>query len=403
MNWLRITLLFIALLVVGTGVWYLFSTDPGYLLVTLRGYSLEMTLLTALGALLLLGLLFWLLWIVVGSPFKKWRGHRSGLAQERLAAGLIALREGRVKDAEKLLTKAAKNETLRLASVVYGAQAAHDRGEAKHARALFDSIEGPLVGELRSLDVAEANLSNEAPEAALEALQQYPQYDVPRKTEIEFRALVDSKQWGKALALLPSVSYSGLMKPAALSRIEQVLVAGCLEEAENLDALKSHFSSLSKAQQQDTSMVLAVAKRAQSLGDEAYATQLIEKALKRSWSGELVDAYADLHHLDAQKRLKYVEKSLKEHDSDPHMHLAMGKLCAESSLWGKAESHLKKAKHLGLVKQADIALANTLKAQGRTTEALQAAMEALALDESTKNHEAASGTLALTNQSIGVK
>lgn len=398
MNWLRITLLFIALLVVGTGVWYLFSTDPGYLLVTLRGYSLEMTLLTALGALLLLGLAGWLLWILIGSPFKKWRGHRSGLAQERLAAGLIALREGRVKDAEKLLTKAAKNETLRLASVVYGAQAAHDRGQADHARALFDSIEGPLVGELRSLDVAEANLSNEAPESALQALAQYPQYDVPRKTEIEFRALVDSKQWDKALALLPAVSYSGLMKPAALTRIEQMLVNGCLQGAENLDALKNHFNGLSKAQKQEPHMVLAVAKRAQTLGDEDYATQLIEKALKRSWSGELMHAYSELQHLDVQKRLKYVEKSLKEHDGNPHMHLAMGKLCADSSLWGKAESHLNKAKHLGLVKQADIALADTLKAQGRTTEALAAAMEALAQEKATENNESSSEILALPSQ-----
>ena len=132
----RRLLALLAIAILGAWAWQLLAQDPGYVLITLRGYSIETTLVVALAALLLfwiaLRIVLWLLRL----PFRHWKRRTRRIARERLAGGLVALHEGRWARAEKLLERAASDPALRLPALLGAARAAQARGDNAEAETL---------------------------------------------------------------------------------------------------------------------------------------------------------------------------------------------------------------------------------------------------------------------------
>jgi HemY protein len=339
--WRLLTLL--ALAAIGALAWHLMSADPGYVLVIWRGYSLETTVVVAVAA----GLLGWLLlrsvvW-VLRLPFHAWRRRSRKLARERLAGGLLALHEGRWAKAEKLLTRAASDPLHRQPALLAALHAAQARGDADNASALRARLGEDGDAALLALLDADALLREGRADAACDALAKVGPGDAPRALELKMRALGECGRATDALGLLPALRQSQVLEGAALEAFESELQASALRQAPDAGELALRWETASRAQRARAEVVAAYAERAATLGLEDQAAAAIEHALKKQWSEALARRYGQLARGQRGSPLKAAEHWLKSHPNSPCLLLALGRLCREEGLWGKAEDYLHRA------------------------------------------------------------
>lgn len=81
--------------------WHWVAADPGYVLLRLRGWTVETTVVAALVILLLAWAVLGTLWYLLRWPFGALSRRHRRVSRQRMADGLIALAEGRNSDAER--------------------------------------------------------------------------------------------------------------------------------------------------------------------------------------------------------------------------------------------------------------------------------------------------------------
>jgi HemY protein len=142
-------------------------------------------------------------------------------------------------------------------------------------------------------------------------------------------------------------------------------------------SLRSLWSDLNRAQRRDPVVATAYAKRAGALklGDDV--AREIEGVLERAWSEPLVAEYARLAG-DAAPKLRWLERMSATRPDSPALLVALGRLCRELSLWGKAEDALQRALALGAGAAAYEELGHLHAAQGQHERATRAYANAIA-------------------------
>ena len=374
--WRLLALLALALL--GAWAWQVLAQDPGYVLVTLRGYSVETTLVVALAALLLfwvtLRVLVWLLRL----PFRYWKRRSRRVARERLAGGLVALHEGRWARAEKLLGRAASDPALRLPALLGAARAAQARGDNVQAEAL--RLRAADCGDAATVALldAERHARDGNFNAVTTLLDPLPAESLPpRALELRMRALVATGRAGEAVALLPTLRQSQLLEGANLAQMEATVCAAALTQSPTPELLDERWRSLAKPLRNEPAVVGAYAQRAASFGLEESAAAAIEQALKKQWSPTLPGIYSHLPRGRRNSPLKNAERWLEQQPNDPQLLVALGRLCREEKLWGKAEDTLHRALAQGAGADAWEELGHTYAAQHDDARARQAFANAL--------------------------
>jgi HemY protein len=369
----------LALAALGALAWHALSADPGYVLVTLRGWSVESTVVVAVVAVLLawvvLRLVVWLLRL----PFRAWRQHARKVARERLAGGLVALHQGRWARAETLLTRAASDPTHRLPALLAALRAAEARGDRDSALALRQRLQTAADGRDLAILDAELELRRERPEAALRVLETAGTSEAPRAIELRMRALAQVGRAHEAIGLLPGLRQSQLLEGAALEAFEAEINAAALQQARDAEQLAQRWESASRAQRQHPEVVAAYAARAATLGLEDQAASAIEYALKKHWSETLAWRYGQLPRGRRNSPLKSAEAWLTSQPNSPALLLALGRLCREETLWGKAEDYLHRALAQGAGAEAWEELGHAYAAQRDDARARHAFANALRL------------------------
>lgn len=369
----------LALAALGALLWHTLAEDPGYVLVTLRGWSVETTLVVAVAILavawLLLRITLWLLRL----PFRAWRRHARRVARERLAGGLVALHEGRWARAEKLLTRAASDPTLRVAALLSALRAALARGDDAQAVALRKQLadEGQLVA--LALSDAETLIAQGRAAEAAEKLETASLMAAlpPRGVHLRMRALRDAGRAAEALVHLPALRQGQVLEGAALDAFEASVIAAMLSQARDADELAQRWELANKAQRMQAEVVGAYAARACALGLEDQAAAAIEHALKKRWDDALARLYGHVPRGQRGSPLKSAEKWLQAHPNSPALLLALGRLCREEGLWGKAEDYLHRALAQGAGAEAWEELGHACAAQRDESRARHAYANAL--------------------------
>jgi HemY protein len=335
----------LALAALGALLWHTLADDPGYVLITLRGYSVESTLVVAIALLLVSWLLLRVTVWLLRLPFRAWRRHARRVARERLAGGLFALHEGRWARAEKLLTRAASDPTLRVAALLAALKAAQARGDRERIAAIRAQLaDAGQIAALATVD-AETLLAEGRPADAQLKLETAANAAPlpPRALELRMRALRDSGRAAEALAQLPALRQSQLLEGAPLDAFEADLVAAALRQSRDASELAERWDTASKVQRAHPDVVAAYASRAAALGLEQNAATAVEFALKKHWSESLARLYGHLPRGQRPSPLKSAETWLKSHPNSPSLLLSLGRLCREEALWGKAEDYLHRA------------------------------------------------------------
>ncbi len=369
----------LALALLGAWSWHWVARDPGYVLMALNGYSVETTLVVALTAWLALWVILWLMLVLLRFPLRFLEQRRRHQARECLAGGLVALHEGRWRRAEKLLRRAARESQHRFPALLGAARAAQQRGDDANAEALL--AEAAREHDPLSVALLRARQHQRRGEfAQITAL-----FDAepvaglsPRALEIYLHALSETGRARDAVALLPALRSSQVLEGAALDAREAQIIAMALNQAVDSASLEPLWTPLSRRQKSQARIVAAYARRSLDCGETTRAIEAIEKALRTIWSPELVAVYSLLPRGGKRSPLKMAETWLADHPNDPDLLIALGRLCRNEQLWGKAEEYLNRAVSLGAKAPAWEELGHVHAAQHQDSRAREAYAQALA-------------------------
>ncbi len=97
---------------------------------------------------------------------------------------------------------------------------------------------------------------------------------------------------------------------------------------------------------------------------------LIEAQLDRQWDSALLGFYGQLPGTDLVAAIARAEAWLPEHSADPHLLLALGRLCRKQRLWGKAQHYLEASLSLAERRETRLELARLFEQTARPDEAL---------------------------------
>lgn len=343
-------LLILALLLVAGALAPMFKTDPGHVLINFGDWTIETSVLVLASAFLVLWFAVQVAVWLWRMPVETARKMREQRAFKQLEKGLLALTEGDWSAAEKALEKSASTQGKTTAQYLAAAQAAdsqdaHDRREYYLEQADSGGSKKRFLVELTRARMLLAN-GNRAD--ALPILQDL--YNRRRKhpqvLELLSRCYRELGKWDELQSMLPALRKAGVLDDDQARDLQEEVAVNRLRSASNTEDLQAAWKKIPRAMRHHAGVVDAFALGAARLERADLAEPVITASLKSEWNPALVLRYGDPAADDRSKRLKQCEKWLKQHPDDAGLHLALGRLCAAESLWGKAREHMVKSLEL---------------------------------------------------------
>jgi len=330
--------------VIAAFAWHWVADDPGYVLIHLRGTTLQLTVVSAVVILLLAWAVIAALVTLIRWPFGALNSRHRRLSRRRLADGLVALIEGRHGEAERDLNRAARYPSVRGPALLAAAEAAERHGESTRALETLDlaAQETPRAARvLRARLVRRAGRSTEA--AALLAPEANSASLTPSGWIEYAEASLESGDARSAVRALEPLQKSGELGARAFADLESRTVAAYIASAPDGASLSTLWSQLPKGQRRLPAAVDAYARRASTSGQSMAAMDEIETALRREWSPSLIATYGSMGAEDLEQRLRRAEGWVDTHPNDPALLTAVGRMCVRARLWGKAKPFLERA------------------------------------------------------------
>lgn len=354
---IRVLLLAVAALALGSVAAWLLRADTGYVMITYGRWVLETSLLGLAGAVFLVvfGLYYGFQLIVVGAglPLRVRRAmerRRSDLAQESFEAGMLRLMEGHWREAEIEMVRRAADHRASHLNYLAAARAAQQLGAAdRREHYLRLAAQGdPHTRFAALLTRAELQRARgdhaQARDSALELREQDPRHPYPMELLAECHyALAD---WDRLAAVLQQPETAAALAPArrrelAAEALRQRLLAATA--AASLDQLKSLWEQASRELREDPALRRLYIAGLVRLNAGSEALSLIAAVLDRGWDAELMRLYGGLHAADPLGQLATIEQWLSRYGAYPEVQLAAGQVCLRNKLWGKARSYLEAA------------------------------------------------------------
>jgi len=377
----RLLLAFFALAFIAALTAWSIGDDPGYVLLQRGQWAVETSLVFALLALLVAwALLAGLLWLL-RFPLRAMAARARRRGRVQLSRGVQALAEGRTQRAEQLLLGASRLRSLRLPALLAAYSAAHTRGEARRQGDLLAAIAATGEGETAATVLrAQSELEHGRAGTAIELLTPLDQAQrlPPAGVRTFVEALAARGRAREAISLLSPLRRSQSLASAEMERIETRVLTQALGQAPDGAALEATWGELDRGQRREQPVALAYARRAATLRAGGAAIGDVESLLGKYWNDALVVAWAQLPG-EPEPRLRKAEKWLEAHQNSPGLLLALGDLCRRQSLWGKADTYLRRALGAGAGAEAWEQLGHAYAAQGDTARAAHAYASALAV------------------------
>ncbi len=308
--------------------------------------------------------------------------RRADLAQASLAASLQAYYEGRYARAEKEAALAYETGPTPGLAALLAARAAHQMREfeqrdrwLERAQASGESLQTASLVTRAELALDERDFTG-----ARDALRTLhgagPRHIATLRMLL--RAERGSGAWEEVLRLSNQLAKRDAIAPAMAREYRvQALVQLLAEAASDRGALARRWHSLSAREQAETRVAAATARHATELGDALLAREAVEHALAEEWAPALVSLYAEIpaglppaaRSAEALVRIERAERWLLERERDAQLLGALGRLCAQAELWGKARSFLEASLSFEETRAARLELAHLAERLGHAAEA----------------------------------
>jgi HemY protein len=354
----------------------------GYALVVYPPYRVEISLTLALLALVaLFAVLHGLLRLAAHTvrlpayvaAYR--RRSRATRGQSALRDAWQAFLEGRFARSEKFAAKAYDLDEAPGLAALLAARSAHALRDPERRRIWLGRAEDAAGASRNARLATEAELAlderrfEEAREILSELHATGPRHVATLR--LLMRAEQGLQNWDEVLRLLRLLEKRGAIaaEPAAQLRITAT-IENLRKKALDAGSLTAFWEKVPAADRVQPRIAAAAARLFTSLGACRDAHVLIRAALEAEWSSELVALYADCpHEADSLERLEQCERWLKSHPRDAALLAALGRLCTERGLWGKATSYLDASLSLQPSRAAHVAAARVYERIGRDAEA----------------------------------
>ena len=321
--------------------------DPGYVVINLRGYVVEMSVPVLVGLAVLLLITAWLIRKIIVAPRRlgeaagRYRSARSG---QKLTRGMIAVAEGNFARGEKMLARAASTSDSPLFNYLQAARAAHLQGrdERRDEWLRLAYAETPEASNAVLLTQAEFQLDRGQHEQALATLRRLEE---DSKNHAHALALMGRlyfrlEDWDALGELLPRLRKNTNLPPETLDKWTIRVHAEALDTAADVEVLDQAWKTVARKYRNDLGLLESYYGGLMRNGVHDRAEKELAAALRTNWRGPLVSLFGLVEATDTTKQLKRAEGWLKNHGEDPDLLLAAARLCLRNELWGKARSYL---------------------------------------------------------------
>lgn len=161
---------------------------------------------------------------------------------------------------------------------------------------------------------------------------------------LELRARQGTGDWLGVLRIARQLAKRDAMLPEVLREIStQAHLANIKQLRDDLKALRSYLRDI-PALEHGRRLLAAAASALRELGADAEAQGLIEEALNSTsesgWQAELITIYGRLSGGEITSRIARAENWLQQEPRNADLLLALGRMCCQQRLWGKAQSYL---------------------------------------------------------------
>ncbi len=344
---MKFGLLVIIALVISALAANLLLADPGYVVISFRGYLIEMSVPVLLALFFLTIVSAWLIVKLFHAPRKLGEAagrYRTGRAGQKLTRGVIEVAEGNFAKGERLLARSADVSDAPLLNYLQAARAAHLLGEdERRDRWLREAYENlPEAANAVLLTQAELQLDQAQYEPALATLRQIEENSPNHSHALALlgRLYYRLEDWPHLSELLPKLRKYGRLDDATLTRWSLRAHQEHLELSADGEAVLAAWKNVSKDQRKDLGLLETYYSSLIRTGLHALAEKELAADLRREWRPELVRLFGIVEGSDAPRQLKKAENWLRNHSDDAELLLAAARLCLRNELWGKARSYL---------------------------------------------------------------
>jgi HemY protein len=343
-------LIIIITLLVGTVLASLLMQDPGYVMLSFRGYLVETSVPVILMILLGMYMLVRLVIHILRTPRALGRmagQYRARREQRLLTSGLLEMAEGNWSRGERTLTRGVRQNENPLLNYLSAARAAQLQGayERRDNWLRMAYEQSPDAGNAVLLTQAELQISHGQFEEARVTLSRLLEIAPEHAQGLGMLARLrrESGDWDGVMELLPKLRAQKVLPLAELDALAIGAYANALSKLERTPdaaALEAQWSGVPRNLRGNPVLLRAWAGALRKCRQSAQAEPVIRKKLNVSWDSELALEYSRLDVPDKMKHLARAEAWLTDHSDDPLLLLAVARLSMRNELWGKARSYL---------------------------------------------------------------
>jgi HemY protein len=371
------------------GLVLLARVDSGYVLFFYPPWRVEMSMvlfavavIASFGALYLAARLLGTA-LALPATVRAWRARRAReRAHAALAAALQAYYEGRYARTEKEAALAFENGPAPGVAALLAARAAHQMRDFERRDRWLERADaaGEGLQAARLVSRAELALEDRDFAAARDALRSLhgagPKHVAT--TRLLLRAERGAGAWDEVLRLASQLSKRDAISPALAEEYKvQATVELLARSADDPGAFERRWRGIAAADRVQPRIAAAGARHATGLGKSALAREILENALAAEWTPQLVSLYGGLPEglaqetriVEARARIERAERWLLERSRDAQLLAALGRLCAQAELWGKARSFLEASLSFEESRGARVELARLAERLGQADEA----------------------------------
>ena len=355
---------FILLLALGVGAYLsvFLAEDPGYVLVTFRAYSVEVTLVAAIISLIITYLvfigLFKLLKII--NPFKLFNKEtwyslfNKKNVRRQTELGWQKLLLGQWQDAYKLLVESANRAQTPSVNYLAAAYAAFQRNDQLACTFCLSQAKQQSLVSNSGIKTFQAFLElksgKEEQSLALLLAIIREQPESPYALMLLKDIYVSLKDWKQLNSLLPELEKQKVLSNEELLNLKEQLAVHRLHKAStqsvNDNELKTIWSSFHKTLQKRELVMEAYLRALLTSGNSVEAVNLLTKFIKHQWSDRLVELLGYIDTKDVAEQFLLLEGWVKDRPKNVNLMLTLGRLSLRNKLWGKAREYFELALRL---------------------------------------------------------
>ncbi|SBS24623.1 putative protoheme IX biogenesis protein [Marinomonas aquimarina] len=388
----KVLLSIIIVLLIGGAIGLIMKQDPGYVMISFKEVTIEMSLwvmllFMALGyAAIMIALR--LVWILMhpNSSLSRLTGTMSHKrALKSTIRGMLELAGGNWGKAEKLLTTSANKVSYPLLNYIGAAYAASEQEEHERSKELLRKAHqtSPDAEFAISFVQSQLQLKQGHYEGALATLKRL--HDMKPKHRQTLKMLVNAytqlKDWEALQELTPVLKKQGIFDESNLLELEKNSFLALLEKLRFrektglskevlLDELQGIWKKLDGLAK-DEQMQVLYATTLMEFGSEDKAEAFMRTSLNDQWSDALAGVYGQLTNVSMQKSLGNAETWIRRHPDSAPLYLTAGRICQRLQLWGKARDYYEKALRIDSSSEAIVELSLLLESMGDLEEAQQ--------------------------------